>query len=154
MPWFGRFGGGTLIGPPSVSIKDCLGMGAENWNRKTWRLAGPVIISNFVCALGENTCEGDGSADCQGRCNGGDLDAGICQNDNPDCALLGQCDGVGAVCLVSLVGSDCPAGQTCVPSNPGVCDSDACVEDPDAFIGGFLNIGDDYDFANGSFLRL
>ena len=51
MPWFGRVGGGTLIGPPSVSIKDFLGMPAENWNRKTWALAGPVMLSNISVPL-------------------------------------------------------------------------------------------------------
>ena len=51
MPWFGRVGGGTLIGPPSVSIKDCLCMPAENWNRKTWALAGPVMLSNISVPL-------------------------------------------------------------------------------------------------------
>jgi len=51
VPWFGRVGGGTLIGPPSVSIKDFLGMPAENWNRKTWALAGPVMLSNISVPL-------------------------------------------------------------------------------------------------------
>ena len=51
MPWFGRVGGGTLISPPSVSIKDFLGMPAENWNRKTWAFAGPVMLSNISVPL-------------------------------------------------------------------------------------------------------
>ncbi|MCH8149100.1 MAG: hypothetical protein IH987_14145, partial [Planctomycetes bacterium] len=121
---------------------------------------------------------------CLRRCVGGDNEGALCEVDSPDCGRLGTCNGAGSfvICFVPNNGADCgvcsisgnscdvfgffacpqgetcefPGGQTCVPANLGSCEDDPCASNTieGGCEDGFLNIGDDYAIANGSFLRL
>jgi hypothetical protein len=129
---------------------------------------GFVRPSDLVCQIGtevERTagrnpiyCEtpGTDAKFCQKRCVGGDNEGAICQASLPDCAKLGHCSvTTGTVCVVANGDADCPMGETCNADDAGNCQNDICGTNPE---GGcapdFLNIGDDYSLANGSYLRL
>ncbi len=157
---------------------------------------GPVRPSGFACTLGSEAAEDTGldpvycedmDGDqispqfCLKRCDSGALKGEVCEQDNPDCALIGSCSLGGTTCLAQNLGSDCglcegldnvgcdpltdcPGGETClfeggqecIPIGAGTCVNDPCVSN--AIEGGcedgFVQIGDDYSLSNGSYLRL